>query len=68
MKDHVKNTLNMAIAIQKRVIEMRLNLQKIPVPGKIHLHKHTEEVIYTNLMRDILKVSKLQTTISNIEG
>ena len=47
---------------------MRLNLQKIPVPDKIHLHKQTGEVIYTDLMKATLKVSKLQTIVSNIEG
>ena len=64
MKDHVKNTLNLAVATQNRVVEMRLNFQNIPVPDKIHLHKQTGEFIYTDLMKDTLKVSKLQSTVS----
>ena len=34
VKDHVKNTLNLAVATQDRVSKMRLNLQKILVPEK----------------------------------
>ena len=56
VKDHVKNTLNLAGATENRFLEMRLNLQKIPVPGKIHLHKKTGEVIDTDLMKSTLMV------------
>ena len=64
----MKNTLNLAVATQNRVPEMRLNLQKIPVPDKIHLHKKIGEVIYTDLMKATLKVSKLQSTVSRLEN
>ena len=47
---------------------MRLNLQKILVLDKIQLHKQTREVIHTDLMKDTLKVSKLQSTISRLES
>ena len=47
---------------------MRLNLQKIPILDKIHLHKKIGEVIYTDLMKDTLKVSKLQSTVSRVES
>ena len=56
VKDHVKNTLNLAGATENRFLEMRLNLQKIPVPSKIHLHKKTGEVIDTELMKSTLMV------------
>ena len=39
VKNHVKNTLNLAMATQNRVSKMRLNLRIILVPGKIHLYK-----------------------------
>ena len=68
VKDHVKNTLNLAVATYDRVLEMRLDLLKVPVPDKIHLHKHTGEVNYTDLLKATLKVSKLQTTISILEN
>ena len=43
-------------------------MQKIPVPDKIHLHKQTGEVIYTDIMKATLKFSKLQSIVSTIEG
>ena len=66
MKDHAKNTLNLVVATQNRVSEMRLNLQKILVHDKIHLHKKTGEVIHIDLMKVTLKVSKLQSTVSRL--
>ena len=47
---------------------MRYNLQKTPVPYKIHLHIRTREVIYTNLLKTTLEVSKLQSTLSRLEN
>ena len=38
------------------------------MPTKINLHKKTQEDIYTDLMKATLKVSKLQSTVSKIEG
>ena len=68
MKYHAKITLNMEVETQNKVAEMRLNLQKIPVPTKINLHKKTQEDIYTDLMKATLKVSNFQSTVSKIEG
>ena len=47
---------------------MSLNLQKIPVPNKFHLHDQTGEVICTNLMKDTLKLPKFQSTISRLKN
>ena len=41
LKDDVKYTLNLAVYSHDRVLEMRINLKKIPVPDKTHLHKHS---------------------------
>ena len=68
VKDHVKNTLNLTVATHDIVSEMRLNLQKKTVPKKIHLHKQTGEMIYTDLLKSTLKVSKLQSTVSKLEN
>ena len=59
--------MNLEVDTQNRVAKMRLDLQKILSPDKIHLHKQTGEVIYTYLMKATLKVSKLQSTVSKIE-
>ena len=69
IKDHPRNTLNSIVATQNRVVEMRLNFQKIPVPDSLsHLHKKIGEISYTYLMKDTLKVSNLQYTISIIDN
>ena len=68
VKDHVRNTLNLVVASHDRVSEMRINLQNIPVLDKIHLHKQTIEVIYIDLLKSTLKVSKLQATVVRLEN
>ena len=68
VKDHAKNTLNLAVATKNKVAEMRLNLENIPVPDMIHLHKHTGDAIYNNLLKSTLKISKLQSIKKKIEN
>ena len=68
IKDHAKNTLNLAVSTKNRIAEMRLNLQHIIVPDMIHLHKQTGEVIYSDLLKKTLKVSRLQSTKRKIEN
>ena len=55
--DHAKNTLKLPVATKNKIVEMRLNLENIPVPNMIHLHKQTWDVIYNNLLKYTLKVS-----------
>ena len=59
VRDHKKNTLNLAIASRNRVAEMKINLDDIPIPDMIHLHKQTGDIIHTNLLNSTLKISKL---------
>ena len=68
VKDHTKNTLNLVVSTKNKITKMRLNLKDIPVLDMIHLHKHTREVIYIDLMKATLKVSKLQSTQTKIEN
>ena len=68
IKDHPKNTLNLAFSTKNMISEMRLNLKDIPVPHMIHLHKNNGEVIYTNLLKATLKFSKLQSIVSKLEN
>ena len=48
VKDHAKNTLNLALFTKNKVVEMRLNLENIPILDLIHLYKQTREVIYSD--------------------
>ena len=65
---HAKNTLNLAVATKNKVVEMRLNLENIPILDLIHLYKQTGEVIYSDLLKATFKVSKLQYTKTKIEN
>ena len=68
VKSHVRNTLNLVVATINKIVELKLNLKDIPVPNMIHLHKQTGKVIYNDLMKYTLKVSKLQSTVSKIHN
>ena len=66
--NHAKNTLNLAISIKSKVDEMRLNLENISIPDMIHLKKYTGDVIYSNLLKSTLKVSKFHSTNNKIKN
>ena len=60
IRDHTQNTLNLEITTKNKVAEMRMNLENIPTPDMIHFHKQVGEVIYSDLLKATLKVSRLQ--------
>ena len=64
VKDHARNTLNLEVSTRNRIIAMILNLEDIWMPNMIHLHKQTGEVIYSDLMKATLKLSKVQFYIA----
>ena len=68
VRDHVWNTLNLSVATQNKVDDMRMNIENIHVPYMIYLHKKTAEVIYNDLLKATLKVSRLQSTKSKVEN
>ena len=68
VRDLSQNTLNLEIATKNKVAEMKMSLENIPIPYMIHLHKQTGDIIYTDLLKETLKVSILQSSKSNIEN
>ena len=44
-----------------------MNLENIPIPDMIHIHKQNREVIYSDLLKATLKVSRLQSDKSKVE-
>ena len=42
-------------------------MDKISVPDKIQLHKQTGDVIYSDLLHAIMKITKLQSLVDNME-
>ena len=61
VRDHKHNTLNLEITSRNKVVEMKINLDDIPVPDMIHLHKKAEDIIHNDLLKSTLKISKLKT-------
>ena len=41
VRDYVQNTLTLALATKNRVVEVKMNLDDIPILDMIHLHKKT---------------------------
>ena len=61
------NTLKFAMVSDKKVSEMEVKLDKISVPDKIQLHKQTVDVIYSNFLDAIVKVTRLQSLVGKME-
>ena len=47
---------------------MKMDLENIPIPDMIHLHKQTRDILFIDMLKDTLKLSKLQTSKSRIEN
>ena len=62
VRDHDKNTLNLTVTTGNKVVEMRMNLKNIPATDVIHLHRETGDIIYIDLLKATLQVSKLQSS------
>ena len=41
VRDYSENTFHLDLATKKRVAEMKMNLENIPISNMIHLHKQT---------------------------
>ena len=67
-RDHTENTLNLVVEAKNKVVEMKMSLEIIPIPDMIHLHKQTGDIIYTDILNETLKVSRMQSRKSKIEN
>ena len=67
VRGHAKNTLNLAVTTRNKVVEMRMNLKNIPATDVIHLHRETGDIIYIDLLKATLQVSKLQSSKKIVE-
>ena len=59
VRDYVQKNLNLALASKNIVTEVKMNLDDIPIPDMIHLHKKTGDILFTHLMKITLASSKL---------
>ena len=66
-RDVERNTLKFFVVNDKKLSEMEVKLDKISVPDKIHLHKQTGDVIYSDLLHAIMRFNKLQGLVDKME-
>ena len=59
VRDYVQNTMNLALATKNEVTKVKMNLDDIPIPDMIHLHKQTGDILFTHLLKVTLEFSKL---------
>ena len=45
-----------------------MDLEDIPILDMIHFHKQTGDILFTNLLKSTLKLSKLEITKRKIEN
>ena len=68
LRDHSKKILNLEITTKIKVAEMKMNLENIPISDMIHLHKQNGDIIYTNILKATLKLSRVQFSKRKIEN
>ena len=66
-RDAEWNTLKIVVVSDKKVSEMEVKLDKINVHDKIQLHKQTGDVIYSDLLHAVMKITKLQSLVDKME-
>ena len=54
IRDHKKNTLNIALADENKASKVKIRLEKINAPDKTHFLKQDSEVIYANMLHATL--------------
>ena len=47
---------------------MKMDLENIPIPYMIDLHKETGDILFTDLLKSTLKLSKLEITKRKFEN
>ena len=52
----------------EKVSDMVVKLDKISVLDKIHLHRHTDDVLYSYLLKATLKITKLHSFMEKLEN
>ena len=50
IRDHERNTFNIAVADKDKVSELKRRLDNINMRGKINFHKQTSDIMYNDLL------------------
>ena len=51
VRDHVKDTLSLAMTVGNKVSEVNVNLGNIPTTNIIHLNRETSDILNTRLLK-----------------
>ena len=55
------------MAEEDKVVEMKLKMDQISVPNKIHFNRQTSEVLYHDIFQSILSNKKLEIKVIKLE-
>ena len=67
IKETTRNVLNISLAKEDKVVEMKLKMDQISVPDKIHFHRKANEVLYHDLLQSTLSNKNLERKVIKIE-
>jgi hypothetical protein len=68
VRDIEKKTLNIAIADDDKVSEVKLHYENISAPKKVKFHRNTSDMLYSDYLGLSLKVPRLKTHALKLEG
>ena len=67
VKDPTRNVLNFALTDEDKVTKVKIQMDKVNIPYKIVFHKHTNEMLYYDLLHMSLNKNKLENKVDRLE-
>ena len=67
VRERDRNTLRVVVDEQTKGSQVRIQMDKIVVPDKIHFHKKASEVLYSDLLKSYLNKTKLESKLTKLE-
>jgi hypothetical protein len=68
VKDVERKTLNIEVADEDKVSEIKLNYENISAPDKVKFHRNTSDMLYSDYPSLSLRVASLTTHTLKLEG
>jgi polyhydroxyalkanoate synthesis regulator phasin len=68
VRDKEKNTLNIIVADEDKVSEVKLHYENINAPDKVKFHRNTNDMPYLDYLGLSLKISRFKTHALKLEG
>ena len=62
-----QSTLNLAITEYDKSSKIKIKMDQINVPTKVHFHRKTSEVLYADILKPFLENKKMESKISKLE-